>query len=126
MNSIQGQGLLREVGGVAQTGADWTPLLQRLRVMGPDNASNVVSVDLTVEHSEALPFLIDLQGLNVTILDMGSGEWELRFDSISNDAYPSSILQRGDRWEQEFQRLYVTNPATPGASSLWLHIGRRV
>ncbi len=126
MNSIQGQGLLREVAGVAQTGADWTPLLQRLGVMGPDNDSRVVSVDLTQEHTEADPFVIDVAGLNVTILDVGSGEWSLRFNAITNDAYPSTIIQRGDRWEQEFQRLYVTNPATPGASPLWLHIGRRV
>ncbi len=98
------------------------------QLYGPENASQVIELDLTTPHTLADPFVVEVTGgLSLTILDMGGGPWELRFDDAANDPYPSTVLRRGDLWEQSFQRLIFTNQEAPdGTPPAVFHVGRRV
>lgn len=98
------------------------------QLYGPENASQVITLDLTIAHTEAAPFVVEVPGgLSVAILDLGGAPWELRFDDSGNDPYPSSLLRRGEGFEQAFSRLIFTNVAAPdGTPPAVFHAGRRV
>lgn len=98
------------------------------QLYGPENASQVITLDLTIAHTDQDPLVVEVPGgLSVAILDMGGAPWELRFDDPGNDPYPSSLLRRGEGWEQAFFRLIFTNEAAPaGTPPAVFHAGRRV
>ena len=95
-------------------------------LLGGDNDYSIYQLDLTTAHTD---LVVDVGGLNLTVLSMGGGPFTLRFERVDGvvlGSIESTWLQRGDLIVLRFRRLHFDNPATAGAAPAVFYIGRRV